>query len=429
MANVFVIGLDEFNLQTLQGLRETRRYDVHALLPTPEVRKAAEYDYDRLVTDADAQLREFDGTVDAIVTWWDFPSTGLVPVLTEMWDLHGPSLKSVVTLEHKYWSRLVQRLVAPDHVPSFAAFDPFSDESLDTLVLAGLEYPFWVKPVKSVGSYLGFRIDGPEDFEHALGVIRREIGMYGGPFEQALSRVEDRPHEIQWVGGTACLAEGLIGGLQCTLEGYVSFGEVTVYGTVDSLRSEGVSTFRGYQYPSQLPRPIQRRMEQIATDVVTAAGLDHSCFNIEFFYDPEPGKIWLLEVNVRLSQSHCDLFAKVDGASNQRAMIDVAQGRVPRMPHRSGEYPVAAKYYLRTTEDGVVRAVPSGSDLDTVAKRFPGTRVDIEVEPGTRLSDLSVQESYSYELGRVFVGGDSYEDLDRRFAEIEDMLVFDIETL
>lgn len=427
MRNVFVLGLDPFNLETVEGLRESRRYVFRPLLPTSKVLKAESYDYEELVREADRELREFDQTVDAVVTWWDFPSTALVPVITELWDLYGPTLQSVVTLEHKYWSRLVQRLVAPEHVPSFAAFDPFAENTLQNVLDAGLEYPFWVKPVKSVASYLGFRIEGPDDFEHALSVIRAEIGQYGEPFQQALSRVHDRPHEIDWVGGNACLAEGIIGGRQCTLEGYVSFGDVHIYGDIDSLRLPGSSTFRGYQYPSRLPMPILRRMREITTDVIAASGLDHSCFNIEFFYDEDAGRIWLLEVNVRLSQSHCDLFAKVDGASSQRVMLDVAQGRDPRMPHRHGEYATAGKYFLRATEDGVVRNAPSEADVAAVVERFPGTRVQLDARAGMLLSELPVQESYSYELGRVYVGGDDHDQLDDRIAEIEDMLRFEID--
>lgn len=427
MRNVFVLGLDEFNAATMTGLREARRYDFRPLLPTSKVLKAESYDFNGLVQDADDELAAFDDTVDGIVTWWDFPSTALLPVVTELWDLYGPDLKAVLTLEHKYWSRLVQRVVAPDHVPSFAAFDPFRDDALDYVLAAGLEYPFWVKPVKSVASFLGFRVDGPDDFVHAVEQIRASIGQYADPFGEALERVEDRPPEISWVGANACIAEGFIGGWQCTLEGYVSFGDVTVYGAVDSLREEGSSTFRGYQYPSQLPRPIRRRMEHLAAEVVTAAGLDHSCFNIEFFYDQSMGQIWVLEVNVRLSQSHCDLFAKVDGASSQRAMLDVAQGRTPRMPHRSGPFNVAAKYFLRATEDGIVRSVPSADDIAAVQERFPGTRISLDLAPGTRLSELAVQESYSYELGRVFVGADDYDQLDEHFEEIRSMLPFDIE--
>jgi hypothetical protein len=424
--NIFVIALDPFNLETMEGLPESRRYEFHSLLPRSEVLKADSYDYDQLVADANTELEAFDGTVDGVVTWWDFPASGIAPVLSERWDLYGPSLRSVVVLEHKYWSRLAQRAVAGEHVPAFAAFDPFDEDALDQIEHRGVKYPFWLKPVKSVGSYLGFRIDSPEDWEPAITTMREEISQFGDPFDQALERV-DLPADVEAVGGVACLAEGIIGGWQCTLEGYVSHGEAHVYGTVDSLRMPGVSTFRCYQYPSRLPVPIQRRMEQIAKDVVKQAELDHCCFNAEFFYDEEQGQIWILEINTRLSQSHCDLFAKVDGASSQRAMLSLSQGRSPRMLHRQGQFNVAGKYFLRRTEDGVVRANPSEEDLAAVVERFPGTRIEIDTKVGKRLSELPVQESYSFELGRVFIGADDHEQLEQRFEEIESMLPFDIE--
>jgi hypothetical protein len=424
--NIFVIALDEFNLETMKSLPEYRRYAFHSLLPKDDVLKAEEYDYEELLAAANTELEAFDDTVDGIVTWWDFPSSGLAPVLSERWDLYGPSLRSVVVLEHKYWSRLAQRAVAGEHVPAFAAFDPFDEDALDQIEHRGVKYPFWLKPVKSVGSYLGFRIDSPEDWEPAITTMREEIAQFGDPFDQALDRVE-LPPDVEAVGGVACLAEGIIGGWQCTLEGYVSHGEPHVYGTVDSLRMPGVSTFRCYQYPSRLPTPIQRRMEQIAKDVVVQAELDHCCFNAEFFYDEAQGQIWILEINTRLSQSHCDLFRKVDGASSQRAMLSLSQGRAPRMLHRQGEFNVAGKYFLRTTEDGLVRSAPSEEDLAAVKERFPGTRIEIDAKGGDRLSELPVQETYSYELGRVFVGADDHEQLDQRFEEIERMLPFDIE--
>ena len=424
--NVFLIALDEFNLETMEGLPETKRYTFHSLLPQGEVLKADEYDYEELLAKANAELRDFDGTVDGIATWWDFPSSGLAPVLSERWDCYGPSLRSVAVLEHKYWSRLAQRAVAGEHVPAFAAFDPFMDDPLDNIQRHGVDFPFWLKPVKSVGSYLGFYIDGPEDFETALVTMREEIGQFGDPFDQALARVE-LPPDVRAVGGTACLAEGIIGGWQCTLEGFVSHGEPFVYGTVDSVRIPGVSTFRCYQYPSQLPLPIRRRMEQITKEVVLQAGLDHCCFNAEFFYDKEEGQIWILEINTRLSQSHCDLFAKVDGVSSQRAMLSLSQGRRPRMLHREGDFNVAGKYFLRTTEDGVVRSAPSAEDIAAVAERFPGTRVEIDATEGVRLSEMAVQESYSFELGRVHLGADDHDQLDERFEQISEMLPFEFE--
>ena len=425
--NVFILGMDGFNLDTMRGLREAPRYDFHPLLPSDALIHADEYDIDALVAQADAELRAFGGAVDGISTWWDFPSSCLSPILSERFDCYGPSLKSVVVLEHKYWSRLAQRAVAGEHVPAFAAFDPFDDDALDKLSDRGVHYPFWIKPVKSVASYLGFRIDGPDDWDPAIATMREEIGQFGDPFDQVMERVPDLPADVEAIGGSAVLAEGIIGGWQCTLEGFVSHGEPHVYGVVDSLRVEGRSTFRAYHYPSQLPVPIQRRMMQIASEVVLQAGLDHCCFNAEFYYDEDSGQIWILEVNTRLSQSHCDLFEKVDGASSQRALLDLTQGRMPRMLHRQGPFAAAGKHFLRTTQDGVVRAVPSADDIAAVQERFPGTRVDISLEVGTRLSDMAVQETYSYELGRVFIGAEDHEQLEASFAEIERMLPFDIE--
>lgn len=397
------------------------------LLPTDAVVKADAYDYDQLVEDANEQLRQVDGTVDGIVTWWDFPSSGLAPLLGELWDTYGPTLGSVLRLEHKYWSRLVQRAVAPDNVPAFAVFEPDDEVAMETITDQGVELPFWVKPVKSVASYLGFKVETEEDLLAAQRRIDAEIDQYGEPFQQAMDRVH-LPPDIRHIGARACVAESLIGGRQCTLEGYVSHGDVTVYGVVDSQVHDGTSTFRSYQYPSRLPQPVQRQMSLIAGDVVRQAGYDHACFNAEFFYDEGTGQLWILEVNTRPSLSHADLFAKVDGVSHQRALVDVALGRRPRMPDGHGPHGAAGKLFLRAfVDDGVVQRAPSDDDVRAVQEKFPDTRVELDVAEGDRLSDvLSVQESYSYELGRVWVGAADHDELERRFAEVEQVLDFDV---
>jgi biotin carboxylase len=424
--NVFVIGLDRFNLETLQGLRETNRYEVHPLLDVASVRKAEAYDFEALLARADDELRAFEGEVDAIVTWWDFPSTALVPILCERWDLRGPSLRSILVLENKYWSRVAQRAVARPYVPAFGVFDPFDPQALDMLHARGVSFPFWVKPVKSVASYLGFRIDTPDDFAAAVKEIQGEIHLFGDPFQQALDRVE-LPPDVDATGGAACIAEGLIDGWQCTLEGYVIDGTPTVYGVVDSMRARNGSTFDSYRYPSRLPLPIQERMAQLASDVVVQAGLSEACFNAECFYEPTTGQLWVLEVNTRASQSHFDLFAKVDGASSQRVVLDVALARRPRLPYRDGPCGAAGKFFLRVRHDGVVRRVPSEDEIAAVAERFPGTRVQLAVAPGTRLSDLQVQDSYSFELGSVHLGAPDHDQLEERFAEVEAALPFEID--
>ena len=425
--DVFVLGMDAFNRATLERLPEAGRYRFHPLLTTQQVRRAAGYDFDRLLDAAARQLDVFPGSIEAITTWWDFPATGLAAALSRGWELPGPDLAAVLTLEHKYWSRLVQQSVAASHIPAFAVLDPFDGDALSHVIEQGISFPFWVKPVKAVGSYLGFRIESRADFEVAMATMRAGIGLFGDPLQQALDRIE-APPAVASAGGRAAIAEQIIGGQQCTLEGYVSAGKVATYGVVDSHREPGRSTFSAYIYPSQLPVPIQRHMADIATAVVTAAGLDHCCFNAEFYYESATDQLWLLEVNTRLSQSHCELFAAVDGVSSQRAMLEVAQGRSPHMPHRQGAHRVAGKHFLRAHQDGVVRRVPDEAELARVARCFPDTRIVLEVRAGDRLGDLPVQESYSYELGYVLAGAESHERLVADVAEITTMLPVEIDT-
>src|SRR5690606_18305734 len=153
-------------------------------------------------------------------------------------------------------------------------------------------------------------------------------------------------------------------------------------------------------------------------------GFDNGCFNSEFMWDEENDKLWLIEINTRISQSHSELFAKVDGSSNHEVAIDIALGREPRMPHRQGESAVAAKCIIPRYEDGIVTSVPSEADIARLRERIPGALVCIDVAPGDRLADLPNQDAYRYELGTMYIGADSVEQLGQRYREGLEALPF-----
>lgn len=138
---------------------------------------------------------------------------------------------------------------------------------------------------------------------------------------------------------------------------------------------------------------------------------------MDFFYDETHDCIWLLEINPRISQSHGDVFHKVDGSNHFAVMIDLALGQKPQFPHRQGEFVCAAKCFLRTHEDAVVKRVPSDEQIERVKERFPGTLVNIHVKEGIRLSEMPNQESYSYELGYLFVGAQNEHELLEKYRQ------------
>jgi hypothetical protein len=110
------------------------------------------------------------------------------------------------------------------------------------------------------------------------------------------------------------LNEGVSSSKQCRLEGFVCNGQVDSHGIVDSYRHPNRVSFSRYQYPSRLSRAVQDRVFDASSQIMTHLGFDNSGFNIEYFYDRRQDKLWLVEINPRIAQSHSDLFKKLDSA-------------------------------------------------------------------------------------------------------------------
>ncbi|SFU67837.1 ATP-grasp domain-containing protein [Halomonas korlensis] len=423
--NIFVIGLNDFNRQRLETLRGVEHYRFHGVIAPEAVYDTEEFDIAAMLEEATAQLEAFEGSIDAIVGYMDFPVSTMLPILCERFGTRSTSLESLLKCEHKYWSRRVQREVIPEFIPAFTAFDPFDDEALTQIGAAGLYFPFFVKPIKSSGSRLGFRIDTPEDFYQAIEQLRGSIGMIADPFNTVLEHAR-LPPEVAAVDGHFCMAEEIIGGWQCTIEGYVHNGQVVSYGIVDSLRYPQVLSFFHYRYPSGLPDPIQDKMVELTDTVMRHIGYDNAAFNVEYFWDEVQDRIWLLEINTRISQSHCDLFEKVDGVSNQQVTIDLGLGHRPDMPSRQGDFPMAAKFFYRVFfSDAVVTRIPSPEEVAELESAFPGTVIAIQVEVGQQLSTLPEQDSYSYALAYIWMGAEDSDTLLANYERLVAQLQFE----
>ena len=416
--NVFLIGLTPFHREKLASIQGAENYRFHGLLEEPH-----DYDVPGMLKQAEDELRRFDGRVDAVAGYIDFPISTMLPILCGRLGLRSPSLESLLKCEHKYWARVEQKQCIPEAIPGFAAVDPFDDEALDNL---SLNYPFWIKPVKSSGSFLGFRIGNRKQLEKAVSVIREHIRELGEPFNYVLDQI-DLPDEIAQVDGNHCVAEEIIGGRQCTLEGFVHDGNVDFHGTVDSIRFPHSSSFARYEYPSRLPQRVQERMAEIARRALEHVGFDQSGFNVEFFWDEDRDRIWLLEINTRVAQHHSDLFEKVDGTSNHEVPVKLALGERPEIPKRRGRHRRAAAFFLRAWKDARVTRIPTEEEIAALADRFPGTIVHPQVEAGMQLSELHEQDSYSYNLAIVYMGASSRAALRDNWVDCAQSLRFEFD--
>ena len=420
--NVFFVGLDDFNRRTLNELPAAAECEFHAALTLDEMRGEGREGIARLIEIAAERMENVPGGPDGVASFFDFPGTILASILAERFGLPGPSLEAVMKCEHKYWSRLEQKKVVPDHIPAFEAFDPFADDAVDQLRLIP---PFWIKPIKSFRSYLAFSIADEWQFEQAVATCRDKAGEIMDPFHEIMEAYH-MPRELRDMKETF-IAESPIGGAQCTVEAYAYEGRVVGYGVVDSIRSPDSSSFSRYEYPSRLPLEVQHRMLDVTRGVMGQVGFTHGAFNVEFFYDQNSDNVWLLEVNPRPSQSHADLFHKVHGTSHFAILVDLALGRKPRPLPDEGRCNVAAHFFVRAHEPGVVVQAPTKDAIERLQRRQPLTRVKLEVKRGDHLADLQNQDSYSYELASLYIGGRDRRDVLDKHDEAMTALQFEVE--
>lgn len=418
---VAVVGFEEASRDYFEDrLRTDEVHFVNAISRDECIIHDPDYPFEERLEAGHTRMEDAD--VHAVITYWDFPASMLTAFLAEREGTPYASTSAVLKCEHKYWFRQEQAKVVD--TPAFASFNPFADDPLSEI---GMDYPFWVKPVVGHSSMLGFEIKNEDDFKKALAEIREGIEQMTRPFRYAIEHV-DMPQELKDKGTCLCMAEEIISkGEQYTLEGYVRNGKVFVYGVFASVRHPNGHTFSRYQYPAKLEQAIVDRMIETTEKIIGQIGFDGSPFNIEFFHDEDADRLHVVEINSRLSQSHSDLFYKVDGQTHQQIAVNLALDEEPQWKRGEGEFNVAGKCFLRYFEDAVVTRVPTEADIAKVKAEMPDVRVDSNVGEGTRLSELEEQESYSYEVADIFIGADSEEGLLRKFDRAVELLNYQFE--
>ncbi len=410
---VLFLGMNEHNQQELQTIENADDYSFSFIFDPTKIQQQEHLNVPALEQQARQQIESY-GIPDAVVSFFDFPFTLLSFWLCDEYNLKGPSLEQGLKCEHKYWSRLEQQKAIPEHTPDFAAVNPFTQTRIEDVEV---KPPFWIKPIKSFSSQLGFKVTDQQSYDYALKHIQEGIGRFKAPFDFFLNKI-NLPKYIKGIDGSHCLAEGMVSGHQCTVSGYVYENEVTIYGVVDSENYPNTPSFYYYLLPSELPGAVQQQLGEASKKIIRQTGFNNSTFNIEFFYNRVTGAIYLLEINPRMSQSHADLYAKVKGHSNHQVLIKLGLGEQPDFKHRQGDYGCAAKFLHRVFEDGQVTRAPSPEKIAGTEEKFRGTHIDLAIKNGLRLSDLPLQDSYSFALGSIITGAPSKEKLLQKYDHI-----------
>ena len=351
--------------------------------------------------------------INGVTSGVGYPGMPVSSIIADRFRLPGPRTDCVLRCEHKYYSRVAQQALVPEAVPRFQLVDP---ENLDGLA-DNLNFPLFLKPVKSCFSINADKIVSPEVFLRRLG-----SGLLPAGFLKTLNDLI-RTYTDFPLSASYLLAESPLEGVQVSLEGYAFAGKVYVLGIIDAVMYPGTISFRRFEYPSRLNEDVQARMAQIAETFMSGIGYDNAFFNIEFMYNPATDEIHIIEINPKIASQFTDLFEKVDGLSSYSPLLEIALGQAPKFPRRQGAFQVAASCVLRTFENQRVLSVPSIEQVDDLVGRFPDARIEISVSAGSLLSDV-MQDGKSFRYGLINIGAESRDELEAKFELCESLLPF-----
>lgn len=419
--NVFILGYDEQHREDVVQITNLDEVKIHSLLRSEELVNQDHYDIGQLLDKARSILDSHQ-SVDAIVCHWDFPAVFMQGILCDEYGVPGPTLSSLLKCSHKYWSRLEQRHAVPENTPRFCAVDPFDDAALEKI---DLEYPFWIKPIEGYGSMLGFKICNENDFKQAMEETRKVITTLGDPFNTLIQKV-DMPPELKEINGNWMLAEQYVKGREFAPEGYVQDGQCHLHGMIDMVIGSNGKSFERYEYPSTMPEDVQRRANDVTKKLMAHMEFDSGCFNIEFFWDEESDRLWIIEINPRISQSHSYLFEKVKGLSNHEVAIHVALGEKPHFDDTDGQFERAAKFLHRRYDKTnlVATRVPERTDIEALQRYQPHTQVHLRLHRGMHLAQMKEQDPYSYVIADILIAANSQQELEQKYQQAAELLPF-----
>lgn len=349
--------------------------------------------------------------IDSCINTLDYPINVMRAALLHYAGKPGPCIVSLLMLEHKYYSRVFQQHVVSDAVPLFSLVN-------NVLPLAYYgSYPVIIKPVKAFFSMNATVVNNQQD------LCTFADRCVVSPLFSEVFNVLMKKFTYLTLDANYLIAEQFIVGKQTSVEGFLFDGKVTVLGIFDAIMYPGTISFERFEYPSSLPCRVQKCMTEIVTVVLEKSGLNNTLFSVECVYNEEKERVYIIEINPRISSQFSDLFEKVDGFNTYEVMVDLALGREPEIVTGKGKFCVAASFVLRMFEDKYVERMPRAKEIYSIIEQFPDACIELYANEGKFLSHEK-QDGKSYRYAVINIGGADQEDLVRRFTACKKLLHF-----
>jgi biotin carboxylase len=194
-----------------------------------------------------------------------------------------------------------------------------------------------------------------------------------------------------------------------------------VLGVIDEHMYPGTQAFHRFEYPSQVPPEIQGRMIALTEKLLAGIGYRHGFFNLELDWEPESGRLRVIELNPRMASQLAVFYEWVDGIQPYRMLLDLACGEAPSAERTAPRYRAAGSFALRKFDGKPLYADPSPEQLERVRRDYPDARLMLYLKRGLALAnEMKWLGSYRYAV--VNMGAASGDELHERFGALKRQL-------
>jgi len=183
----------------------------------------------------------------------------------------------------------------------------------------------------------------------------------------------------------------------------------------------GTCAFRSFEYPSRVPAEARSRMAALAGKLLGGLGYRYGFFNLEFCWNPDTGRISVIELNPRMASQLSYLYESVDGVRPYQMLLALAAGERPEIVAGQARYGHAASFALRKFDGKPLTAHPTASQIARVRDEYPEAHLMLYLKRGASLArEMKWMGSYRYAV--VNMAARSQQELYARFRALSRLL-------
>jgi len=336
----------------------------------------------------------------------------IVAILAKQTGKIGTSLESILACQNKYISRLKQKEICPKNCPDFCL-----------AVSNHLKFPVFVKPVRSSLSFHSFKVTSSKALIKAIESGKAMIPRSNKLYQEIIDLGYFRHKNLNDFNNLIC--EEIVTGEQITVDGYIYKNKVVLFGITKSIFLPNKISFTRFDYPYEFEPELNNKIESLSKKLASGLGLNNTLFNIEFVVNLRTNKIFIIEINGRLSLQFAHLIHTVSGYNPLEAMADISVGKEPGffLKNENKKYKICSSCVLRKRFDHRVLQVPQEKELDTLSEKHSDIQITSLIQEGKKLSDYR-QDSKTFRYAIVDIPGNDLCDIKRKLYKVRSELKY-----